>query len=234
MACYGGYLAALRLRVATIAPRIELLGRLIQHDPVSGLIDWPRTEDRLLERRTLLGWKRARGDEAVKFVKPLIDLTMLRQICTAVPIHRRRLLAPDLAIKYKSIWFLLCATGNRPKHVRLARRIIVLERGIRIFFGARKYQLTSPTDGEFPFCLKRRDGSMMRRRTRTSDISSTNKAHLAVWYFSLITSGVLHHKTDERSKKNRKVLSSERKINTERAKEGEVLSLKTWERKREN
>ena len=124
--------------VCRISARIGILGRRITflRDRFPEQIDdkkaWFGTaRSRMQESQLLRGLKRRRGEEAVQNVKPLYHISTLEMVLNSEVTTRdgrgRKMDSAKL-LRWRAFFFILIATGCRPKHVLGIRALILTSR----------------------------------------------------------------------------------------------------------
>ena len=146
---FAGYLFELGYSGGTILGRITFL-----RDRFPELIDDKKTwfdtaRSRMQESQLLRGLKRRRGEEAVQNVKPLYHISTLEMVLNSeVPTRDGKGRKMDSAkmLRWRAFFFILIATGCRPKHVLGIRALILTSRKLLVRWGPRKILVIPPTD----------------------------------------------------------------------------------------
>lgn len=146
---YAGYLTELGFSSGTILGRIKFL-RDQMSENFPDISSWFRqARNRMKENHLMRALKRRRGEEAVQNVKPLYHISVLEKVLVTRPPERegrRKEVDGSRLLRWRSFFFILIATGCRPKHVLGIRALILTPTKLFVRWGARKIMVVPPTD----------------------------------------------------------------------------------------
>ena len=144
---YADYFVRLGLRGGGILTRISFLREVVRER--DDVVHLAASRNALKERCLLRTLKRWRGEDGVKFLKPLTSIATMNLILTSDP---PRIRDGVTLLKWRALWYLLICTGNRPKHVRGMKGLRLEERRLLVKWGSRKYMVVPPNDWlAYPF-----------------------------------------------------------------------------------